>query len=281
MSDRDYYEILGLAPQSDGAMVDQAYWHLARKYQQLAVTNPRAQHLLDELNESYGVLGNPRLRQQYDAFREDVLIRQGMVARQTTPRRRKREQQPAQQQQPAASGPSLKDKARGLSRKTLPTLSTEQRSAYFVALVIASLGIAGAWQGVNLMFVVTALVTGLAFSLLPTVRRHVSEMNLSMPSIGVLNLPNIGETQGFRDQFGFGRKDDGIDPDTLRASTATTIARWRNSVGLREVPRSPAGLDTTLVDIFDDEREIDDPEEPLAAVIDILRGSRNTPSDVS
>ena len=55
MSDRDYYEILGLTPTADGTMVDQAYWHLARKYQGLAATNPRAQYLLDELNEAYGV----------------------------------------------------------------------------------------------------------------------------------------------------------------------------------------------------------------------------------
>ena len=79
MTDRDYYELLGLTPRADGAMVDQAYWHLARKYQTLAVTNPRARAMLDELNEAYGVLGNPRLREQYDAFRDDVLIRKGMI----------------------------------------------------------------------------------------------------------------------------------------------------------------------------------------------------------
>src|SRR6185295_5707319 len=79
MSDRDYYEILGLTPRADGAMVDASYWHLVRKYQALAATNPRAQLLIDELNEAYGVLGNPRLRQQYDAFRDDVLIRSGMI----------------------------------------------------------------------------------------------------------------------------------------------------------------------------------------------------------
>src|SRR5574341_1125171 len=79
MSDRDYYEILGLTPRADGQMVDQAYWHLVRKYQTLASTNIRAQHMIDELNEAYGVLGNPRLREQYDAFRDDVLIRAGMI----------------------------------------------------------------------------------------------------------------------------------------------------------------------------------------------------------
>ena len=66
MTTRNYYEVLGLAPGADGAMVDQAYWHLAKTYQQLAPSDPRAEYLLDELNEAYGVLGTPRLRQEYD-----------------------------------------------------------------------------------------------------------------------------------------------------------------------------------------------------------------------
>ena len=70
MSNRDYYEILGLMPGADGAMVDQAYWHCARKCQKAAVADPRARQQLDDLNEAYGVLGTPRLRAQYDAFRE-------------------------------------------------------------------------------------------------------------------------------------------------------------------------------------------------------------------
>jgi curved DNA-binding protein CbpA len=66
MTTRNYYEVLGLAPGADGAMVDQAYWHLAKTYQQLAPSDPRAEYLLDELNDAYGVLGTPRLRQEYD-----------------------------------------------------------------------------------------------------------------------------------------------------------------------------------------------------------------------
>src|SRR5512141_3039547 len=100
MSDRDYYELLGLTPRADGAMVDQAYWHLARKYQMLAVTNPRARSMLDELNEAYGVLGNPRLREQYDAFRDDVLIRKGMI-RPVVSRPKTAPAQPAKRTSPA------------------------------------------------------------------------------------------------------------------------------------------------------------------------------------
>jgi curved DNA-binding protein CbpA len=67
MTTRTHYEVLGLAPGADGAMVDQAYWHLAKTYQQLAPQDPRAEQLLDELNEAYGILGTPRLREEYDA----------------------------------------------------------------------------------------------------------------------------------------------------------------------------------------------------------------------
>ncbi len=280
MSDRDYYEILGLTPGADGPMVDQAYWHLARKYQQLSATNSHAQHLLDELNESYGVVGNPRLRAQYDAFRDDVLVRQGMIqpvaAQGRKPRRRKPEAQDE-----AASPKGSRAAGGGFS---LPAISQEQRRAYLVAAIIAALGIAGAWQGVNILFVATALVAGLAYSLVPTIRHHLPEMNVqlpSMPSIHAphLGMPNLGDINMpvLREQFGFGQKDEPLDADELRASTATTIARWRRSVGLN-APDSIAQLDspdTTLVDIFEVERQIDETDEPLAAVIDILRGSRS------
>ena len=95
MSDRDYYEVLGLTPRADGTMVDQAYWHLARKYQQLATTNARGRRLLEELNESYGVLGNPRLRKEYDAFRDDVLVAKGVIGP-VLAKPKKRTKQPSQ-----------------------------------------------------------------------------------------------------------------------------------------------------------------------------------------
>ncbi len=67
MATRELYEVMGLAPFTDGAMVDQAYWHLARTYQTLALADPRARESLDELNDAYAVLGTPRLRDEYDA----------------------------------------------------------------------------------------------------------------------------------------------------------------------------------------------------------------------
>ncbi len=69
MSERDYYDILGLQPDADGMAVNRTYWLLARKYQEQAENDPRARLLLDELNEAYNVLGTPSLRAGYDAER--------------------------------------------------------------------------------------------------------------------------------------------------------------------------------------------------------------------
>lgn len=66
MESQELYEVLGLQPFADGAMVDQAYWHLAKSFQTLAITDPRARQSLDALNDAYGVLGTPRLREEYD-----------------------------------------------------------------------------------------------------------------------------------------------------------------------------------------------------------------------
>jgi hypothetical protein len=65
------------------------------------------------------------------------------------------------------------------------------------------------------------------------------------------------------------------------------ISRWRSSIGLRGQPAGPQSNVTaaasepslTLMDIVATEKRLDDQDdEPLAAVIDILRGAsgRNT-----
>ena len=72
MNTRELYEVLGLAPFADGAIVDQAYWHLAKTYQALSVTDPRARESLNDLNDVYAVLSTPRLREEYDATLSSV-----------------------------------------------------------------------------------------------------------------------------------------------------------------------------------------------------------------
>ena len=66
MSERDYYDILGLRFDADGTTVNRTYWLLARKYQAQADSDPQAHRMLDDLNEAYGVLGTPVLREAYD-----------------------------------------------------------------------------------------------------------------------------------------------------------------------------------------------------------------------
>jgi hypothetical protein len=269
MSDRDYYEILGLTPRADGTMVDQAYWHLARKYQALAETNPRAKYMLDELNEAYGVLGNPRLREQYDAFRDDVLIRRGMV--QAVPAR------------PEAVAASRRRERR--ARR----LSAASMSTYGAAAAIIALAFAGAWQGVALSFVIPTLGGGLALALLPAVRRRVGEMDLHLPSLSlpeismpeiqaprlsVPSIPSLGDvaSPAIR-ELGLGQRDEVIDADTLRASTAATIARWRQTVGLKPLATSQEP-DRTLAEIVETERSLEANEDPFSSVMEILRGSQ-------
>lgn len=277
MSDRDYYEILGLTPRADGAMVDQAYWHLARKYQQLAGTNPRAQYMLDELNEAYGVLGNPRLREQYDAFRDDVLIRKGMVK----PVKAK-PHAAARRAGTGADGP-------GMSLPTLPRLSIANLKMYGLAAVVTVLAMAGAWQGVHVGIVLAGLAAGLGLALTPTVRDRLAQFRLSMPSVSMpsvsmpqmpqmpqmpsLQVPKVDVPDIEVPSLAGGPE--GIDADELRRSTAETIARWRASVGLKAIHRDDSGgaPSTELVDIVEGERRLDADDEPINAVLDILRGA--------
>ncbi len=265
MSDRDYYEVLGLTPSADGAMVDQGYWHLARKYQALSATNPRGHQLLDDLNEAYGVLGNPRLRREYDAFRDEVLVEGGVI-------------RPVKSK---AKGKSARKAGAAGSQTWMARPRIEHWRTYATSAVIAALAFAGAWQGVNPAFVIAALVAGLAFSLTPSLKmssvrlkRQLPQVNITIPSIPFsvpeikapkLNLTKLGELAAHED------KDEPLDLDELRASTAAIIARWRKSMGLRAIEPGDAPT-TTLVEIVQSEREVEE-SEPLNAVLEILRGA--------
>jgi hypothetical protein len=279
MSDRDYYELLGLTPRADGAMVDQAYWHLARKYQMLAVTNPRARSMLDELNEAYGVLGNPRLREQYDAFRDDVLIRKGMIR----PVASHPKTAPAAPRPLEPAPDSDKRATRRIPRPrfaiALPRLGRDEWRSLGVGAIIFTLALAGAWQGVNVVLVVAALVFGLAMALTPVLRRQLADVSLSlpavtMPHIEMPKLPDIAVPR-LRDVVAV-PKDEPAGPDELRQSTAAMITRWRNTVGLVADPQRDSSHERPsrrLVEIVETERKLDESDEPLAAVMDILRRS--------
>lgn len=70
---KDYCLILQVHPEADAGMIEAAYWHLARRYNDQADTNPLAMAHLDDLNEAYSVLGTPSKREAYVQVRNVVL----------------------------------------------------------------------------------------------------------------------------------------------------------------------------------------------------------------
>ncbi len=71
MSGRDYYEVLKIDPSADHAMVTQAYWHLARKYNAASGYDLGAKKRLEELNEAFAVIGSPDQRADYNRSRTE------------------------------------------------------------------------------------------------------------------------------------------------------------------------------------------------------------------
>ncbi len=70
---RDYYEILGVARGASDEEVKRAYRRLAQRWHPDVNTEPGADHRFKEINEAYQVLSDPQRRQAYDMFgRADV-----------------------------------------------------------------------------------------------------------------------------------------------------------------------------------------------------------------
>lgn len=70
---KDYCLIMQVHPEADAAMIDAAYWHLARRYNQEARDDPSARAKLEELNEAYSVLGSAGRKEVYLKLRAAVL----------------------------------------------------------------------------------------------------------------------------------------------------------------------------------------------------------------
>ncbi len=271
MSSRDYYDILGLTPDADGTTVNRTYWHLARKYQALAVSDPRAHHMLDELNEAYAVLGTSRLRDEYDAL----------------PRESGASAPPSGASNPPAGNtarPALRARTTGPAapRPGAPKIAAGASSwvPYAAAGSIAvAAAIAGSLSG-NVLLITLGASGGLALAI-ATTRHKISAAWLKLraseeeedgdaaPSLAPLKAqPATATAATLRPQ----RRQAPV--DELRVSTASMVGRWRSSVARPEVPaRQP---DSTLVDIFQSEHDVETHAEPLSAVLDILRGDHHT-----
>lgn len=69
----DYCLVLQVHPEADAGMIEAAYWHLAKRYNEQADTDSRAKAQLDILNEAYNVLGSSSRREEYFEVRNAVL----------------------------------------------------------------------------------------------------------------------------------------------------------------------------------------------------------------
>ena len=223
---KDYYEILHLHAEADAAMVDQAYWHLARLYNAAIPSDSQAREKLDDLNEAYSVLRSHELRVAYDQARNE-LVAAGAL--------------PVASEEPLAEAPPLavmakqrpKPKPRKNGGRKKAQAKTEGQVQLGVrqfsippwqnvvgALVIVVLAGAALVSGAQPVLIVALLIVGLAFTLVPVVRNlprlpELSSPAFQLPTIRAPRLPERHQAQA------------SVDPDTLRRSTEAMRQRWR------------------------------------------------------
>ncbi len=71
MSQRDYYQILGVKEKAASKQIKEGYRQLAFKYHpDRNEENPEASEKMKEINEAYAVLSNPAKRREYDAMKQ-------------------------------------------------------------------------------------------------------------------------------------------------------------------------------------------------------------------
>ncbi|MCA1899393.1 MAG: molecular chaperone DnaJ [Chloroflexi bacterium] len=73
MSNRDYYEILGVGRNASDDEIKAAFRKLARQYHPDVSKEEHAEEKFKEINEAYGVLSDPEKRARYDRFGKEGL----------------------------------------------------------------------------------------------------------------------------------------------------------------------------------------------------------------
>lgn len=75
---KDYYEVIGVARDATAEEIRSAYRRLAKRYHPDAHPGDReCERRFREINEAYGVLGDPRQREKYDADSAGTKARTG------------------------------------------------------------------------------------------------------------------------------------------------------------------------------------------------------------
>ncbi|MEX2159971.1 MAG: DnaJ domain-containing protein [Dehalococcoidia bacterium] len=212
---KDYYLILQVHPEADGAMVEAAYWHLARRYSDAALEDPSAKRKLDDLNEAYSVLGSSAPRDGYDRLRADALGEGTLPIPPPTPsapqplaimeRERARPREDTSEEKPS-------------SGFRLPAFHVPAWQNALAALVIIMLGVAGLAAQLPPAFVGALLFVGLSLTAIPLVRR----VPRSAPSF-TLPSPKLPARRRSRASEPSGRGDS----EQLRRSTEAMVARLR------------------------------------------------------
>ena len=219
---KDYFLILQVHPEADGAMVNAAYWHLARRYSEEAVADPSAKRKLDELNEAYSVLGSGESREEYMRLRAEVLGAGALpelpeIPRAPQPLAIMDRQKPKPRERPA---PGAKPR-RG---RVLPFRVPARQNA-LAAVVMLTLASAGLASQVYPPLVIGLLILGLSLTSIPLVRKIGSLPMLSRASPKFPARPNVSA----------GKRRDGGPSHSgrLRAASEAMVA------GMRDTPAVP------------------------------------------
>ena len=223
---KDYFLILQVHPEADGAMVDAAYWHLARRYSEDAVADPSAKGKLDELNEAYSVLGSSQRREEYMRLRTEVLGAGALPKLPELPR----PPQPLaimdrQKLRPREQSALEATPRRG---RVLPFRVPAWQNAV-AAVVMLTLASAGLASHVYPPLVIGLLILGLSLTSIPLVRR-IPQLGGSLPALSGAS-PKLAPRRKAPAGKSHARRP--IDSDRLRAATEATVA------GMQDTPAVP------------------------------------------
>ncbi|MCH8025200.1 MAG: J domain-containing protein [Chloroflexi bacterium] len=190
---KDYYLILQVHPEADAGMVEAAYWHLARRYNDASPLDATTKAKLDMLNEAYSVLGTPSRRQAYTDERNAVLgVGALPVAPPPPPVPVPLAVMERQRPQPVA----LTEPPPELSwRFDLNRFSTPSWQNALLVLALLTAATAALAASVNLVIVLGLLVIGLAVSALPVLRE--------LPKLSSLLSRKLRGWAGRRDESRF------------------------------------------------------------------------------